>query len=745
MSGTKGIRMKKDFYKFLGRSIILSGLLCIAFQFVLSQQRSKEFTLEDLFTGSKFYGKAMKGFQWYDGGKSYTYLETDTTAHLTNIWKYDIGSGKKTKFVDGGDLVVKKGDPVFSIENYTWSPAGKKVLFTGSLTARRLKTGGNFFLYDLADHRFVQLTNSDQDQMNVKFSPDGRKIGFVRANNLFVQNLEDGKETQLTFDGSEHVLNGHFDWVYEEEFGIIDGWQWSPDGKYIAYWQIDETREPEFPVVNFIPLQQEITRVRYPKAGDRNPVVKIGILNLPDGKNIWADIGAPLDSTQDTYIPRIQWTERSHRLCVERLNRHQNTLDVSLVDPASGKATIILTETSSTWVDVKDDLTFLKNSDQFIWSSERDGYNHLYLYDVKGTLVRQLTQGHWDVDHVLAVDEHSEKIYFNAGVTSPINREVYSIGLDGSGFKRITKVDGTNDAKFSPDCSVFLHTFSDANTPTSTSLRKNDGSLIRVIDDGHIGALDDYTLIPQTFFTFKTSDGVELNAWMIKPAGFDPSKKYPVVMNVYGGPGSQQVVNAWGGLRLLWYQLLAQHGYIVACVDNRGTGARGYEFKTVTYKHLGKWETHDQIECAKYLASLPFVDGTRIGILGASYGGYMTLMSLLLGNDVFKAGIASSSVTHWKFYDSIYTERYMLTPEENPDGYAESAPLSYAKNLKGNLLIIHGTDDDNVHLQNTISMINELVKENKLFETALYPGSRHGIRQRLQYYMSMTNFIFEKL
>ena len=343
------------------------------------------------------------------------------------------------------------------------------------------------------------------------------------------------------------------------------------------------------------------------------------------------------------------------------------------------------------------------------------------------------------------MDEHSQKIYFSAGVTSPINREVYSVSFDGGDFKRITKDEGTTTANFSPDCWVFLSSTSDANTPTSTSLRRSDGSLIRVLNDGHIKALDDYTLSRESFFTFKTSDGVELNGWMIKPADFDPSKKYPVVMNVYGGPGSQTVLNAWGGGQFLWYQLLAQHGYIVASVDNRGTGARGRDFKTVTYKHLGKWETHDQIEGAKYLGSLPFVDRTRIGIFGGSYGGYMTLMSILLGNDVFKAAIASSSVTHWKFYDSIYTERYMLTPAENPDGYAESSPITYAKNLKGKLLIVHGTDDDNVHMENSITMIDELVKENKLFETALYPGSKHGIRQRLQYLMTMTNFLLEKL
>ncbi len=737
--------MVRNRFARLFQQLMILLLVVVSLRQVYSQVPPKRLTLEDLFASSKFTEQRTRGFQWYEGGKSYTYLETDTNVHVTSIWKCEVASGKKMKLVDGSDLVLNKGEEPYPIENYAWSPDRKKVLFTGTFAARGLKTGGNFFLYDLDDHSFRQLTRSDQEQMNVKFSPAGDKLGFVRADNLFILNLDDGRETQLTFDGTDHVRNGHFDWVYEEEFGIIDGWQWSRDGKYIAYWQIDERREPDFPVVDFLPMHQKITRTRYPKAGDPNAVVKIGMIDISSGKNVWADIGAPLDSTQDTYVPRIAWTPRADMLCVQRLNRHQNILDVTMVNPVNGEAAIIMTEKSTTWIDVNNDLTFLNDADEFIWSSERDGFNHLYLYDTRGNLVRQLTQGHWDVDHLIGVDEKSGKIYFSAGVASPIDREIYSVGLNGAGFKRLTKEEGWNDARFSPDYSVFLLSYSNANTPAKVTFRKNDGSLIREFENGRIPALDSTHLGKKNFFTFKTTDGVELNAWIIRPYDFDSTRKYPVIVNVYGGPGSQEVVNSWGGTRYLWYQLMAQHGYISACVDNRGTGARGKDFKTVTYKHLGKWETHDQIEFAKYLSSLPYIDAGRIGIMGGSYGGYMTLMSILLGNDVFKTAIASSSVTHWKFYDSIYTERYMLTPSENPDGYEESAPITYARNLKGNLLIVHGTDDDNVHMQNSITMINELVKENKLFETSLYPGSKHGIRQRLQYYNTMTNFLLEKL
>jgi dipeptidyl-peptidase 4 len=726
--------------------LLLVTLVCL--HVGVAQQRSKEFTLEDIFSG-KFSSKSVRGFQWIEGGEAYSYLETDTAKKQTDLWSYDVSTGKKKKIVDAAKLVLKEGDKPFAIQNYFWSPDEKQLLFTGSLMARSQKTGGNFYLYDLRMEAFKQLTETDQEQMNAKFSQDGSMIGFVRANNIFVLNLSDGKETQLTFDGAEHVLNGRFDWVYEEEFSIIDGWQWSPDSKSIAYWQLDENRVPEFPIMDFLPLHQEVKKMRYPKAGDPNSMVRIGVVNLETKKTIWMDIGAPFDSTQDLYIPRMQWTNKPNMLLIQRLNRQQNQLDVMLVDGTSGKAKIILTETDNTWVDVKSGaLSCLEKSDQFIWSSRRDGYRHLYLYDLEGKLIRQLTQGEWEVERFAGVDEKNGTVYFIAGVTSPLERDLYSVKLDGSGFKRITKGSGTHGANFTPDYSVFLETFSDVNTPTKTSLRKNDGSLICVIEEGTINALADYTLSPKTFFKFKTSDGIELNGSMIKPFDFDPQKKYPVLIDVYGGPGSQTVRNSWGGSNFLWYQLLAQKGYIIVSVDNRGTGARGKEFESITYKHLGKWETHDQIEGAKYLATLPYVDASRIGIWGWSYGGYMTLMAMFLGADVFKTGVAVAPGTDWKYYDTIYSERYMLTPKENPDGYEESAPVNHVKDLKGNLLIIHGTADDNVHWQNTVALVSALIKEGKQFETAFYPGGMHGIaygKARVQLYTKITNFILEKL
>ncbi len=719
-------------------------LVYLPVQVAVTQERTKEFSLEDIYNSGKFSTKSVRGVQWMKGGRAYSFLETDTSKKQTDVWTYDVATGNKSKLVDAAKLVLKDGDKRFRIQNYVWSPDESKMLFTGTLVARAVKAGGNFFLYDVRTGKFKQLTNTEQEQMNAKFSPDSKMIGFVRANNIFVLDVESDKESQLTFDGAEHVLNGHFDWVYEEEFGIIDGWQWSPDGAFVAYWQLDENRVPEFPIMDYLPLHQQVTKMRYPKAGDPNSIVRIGVVSLRSKQTKWMDIGEPMDSTQDTYIPRMQWTAKSNTLAIQKLNRHQNRLDLMLADVTTGKSKVVLTETEKTWIDINDNLRFLKKTDAFIWSSDRENFLHLWLYDLNGKLLRQLTAGKWAVDRLLGVDEKSQTVYFTASVTSPLERDVYSITLSGSGFKRITKESGSNGANFAPDFSVFLHTFSDVNTPTRTSLRKSDGSLIRVVEEGTIDALKDYRISPKTFFAFKTSDGVELSGWMIKPVDFSPPRKYAVLMAVYGGPGSQTVRNSWGGNEFLWYQLLAKKGYIVVSVDGRGTGARGKDFESVTYKNMGKWETFDQIEGAKYLATLPYVDGSRMGIWGWSYGGYMTLMSLLEGADVFKVGVSVAPVTHWKFYDSIYTERYMLTPKENPEAYEESAPLTHAKKLKGNLLIIHGSSDDNVHWQNTVSMVNELIKEGKQFDTAFYPGGMHGIgsgKVRVQLFTKITNFI----
>ncbi len=713
----------------------------------LGQKGIKEFTVEEIYGSGKFAGEAIRGIEWVkDKGKTtkFSFLKNDESTHQTNLWIHDLESGEQKLLVDASALVLNPGDRPFHISNYIWSPDYSKILFTGILPARKTKTGGDFYLYDCEKKSFRELTFDAREQSNVQFSPDGSRIGFVRANNISVLDLNSGKETQLTTDGAEHVLNGHFDWVYEEEFSIIDGWKWSPDGKRIAYWHLDENRVPVHLLWNYEPQHAESIETRYPQPGDPNSIVKIGIISLDTKKNAWVDLGA----NDDIYVPRIYWSPAGNSLFVERLNRAQNLLEMLAADPVSGSTKVLFMEKDDAWIDIFDDMTFLPSTNQFIWSSKRDGYKHLYLYNMDGRLIQQITKGDWEVDRLKGIDEKQGLIYFTAAKKSPLERHLYAIRFDGSGLRQLTKGDGTHSIDMSPDHQYFIDSYSTVIRPQKQLLYSSGGTLIRELEDNPMNILNEYSMGEAGFFTFKTSDGVELYYSMITPPAFDSNKKYPVLLDVYGEPGSQTVKNTWGGKDYLWQQMLAQKGFVIVQVDNRGTGFRGKAFEQMGYLHLGKWEVNDYIETAKYLGSLPNVDKNRIGIWGWSYGGYVTLLTMCLGADYFKTGVAVAPVTQWMYYDDIYTERYMSTPKENPEGYNESSPINYASQMKGNLLIIHGTDDDNVHWQNTITMVDTLIKADKQFETAFYPGKNHNISggmTRLHLYTKITEFILKNL
>ena len=733
--------------------------LCIIFVVsvnAFAQQATNEWTLDDIFASSKFQTKSLSSVKWIEGGKKYSYLETDSVTHQRNLYLYTVADGSQEMVMDGSTLVARPGDRPFRFGSYEWSSDGERILLTGTLRARRVKTGGNFGVYTVATKSFRMLTDTSVEQARlspkdvggqaiIKFSPDGSKIGFVRSNNLFVMDVESGQETQLTFDGSADTLNGVFDWVYEEEFAIIDGWQWSPDGKRIAFWRLDQSGEPSFPIVRYKSddANPQVEMTRYPKAGDRNASVKIGVVDLNTRQTTWLDLG----TNEDIYIPRIQWTHNPEILSVQRLNRAHDTLELLLANVIDGSTKTILTETDSAWVEVEDNLTFLEKSDQFLWTSYRDGFTHIYLYNLDGTLVRQITKGNWEVTQLVGVNEKRKIVYFIATQASPLERQLYSIKLDGTGFRRITGEAGWHSINFSPDYLVFIDDFSDVNTPHNVLLRTNDGTLIARLITNSIDMLNGYPLSEQKFFSFGTTDGQVLNGWMITPTDFDSTRKYPVLMYSYG-VGGQTVTNQWGGSRFFWHQLLAQKGYIVVSVDGRGSEGRGKVFRQAGHLRLGIPESNDQIEGAKYLASLPYVDGSRIGMYGSSGGGYMTCMAMTYGADYFKAGIAIASVTDLRFYDTIWTERYMSTPQKNPEGYKETAPITHTAKFKGNLLLIHGTADDNVHWQNTIMFVNELIKQNKQVQTMFYPNRPHGIfgdNASRHLYTMMTNFLLEKL
>ena len=718
-------------------AIVISILLYIP---IYPQQK---ITVEDIFTNPEFYPDKLYEFQWLNDGINFTYLKEAPGSYYPSVYEHNIATGEEKILVPGNHIIASDSSQV-TIENYQWSPDDKYMLFTGILPARRLKTGGNFYVYDISEEKVVYSIQSDEKQENIRFSPDSRKIGFVRDNNLFVFDLNSGKEKQLTLDGNDNILNGLFDWVYQEEFSIISGWSWSPDSKTIAFWRLDQSQVPIYNIPVYDSLYLRFNTTHYPTAGRHNSLVKIGVININTGKINWMDTG----NEKDIYIPRIKFTENPEILSIQRLNRMQNKLDLLFCNINTGQSKIILTETDSAWVDVFDDLYFLKDSKRFVWPSERDGYKHFYLYDYKGDIINQITKGNWDDDQLLSVDEINNKLFYSSDERAPIYSDFYSIDLDGRDRKLITEKPGHHEINISPRKNFFTDEFSTANSLPATNLCKINGENIDSLITPDMSFYKDYVFSPLQFLKFKTTDGVSLNAFMIKPEDFDSVKKYPVLIFNYSGPGSQSVADKWLGPDYLWHELLAQKGYIIFCLDNRGTGGRGKSFKNIVYKHLGKWEVHDQIEGAKFLASLSFVDKKRIGIWGWSYGGYMSALTILKGADYFKAAISVAPVIHWKFYDTIYTERYMQTPELNPEGYEESSPLNYIDKLKGKFLIIHGTADDNVHFQNTVVMVSRLQESNKQFETMFYPGKLHGISgsiTRIQLYSLMTNFILNNL
>ncbi|MFH1937492.1 MAG: DPP IV N-terminal domain-containing protein, partial [Bacteroidota bacterium] len=518
------------------------------------------------------------------------------------------------------------------------------------------------------------------------------------------------------------------------------------NSKKIAFYRFDESKVKEYTLEYFGDIYPEIYTFKYPKAGEDNSLIAIKIYDLEQGETVPVDTG----TETDIYIPRIKWTTDPNTLAMYRMNRHQNKLELLLADANNGSSRVILTENNPWYIDITDDWTFLKDRESVLLSSEKDGYNHLYLYDLNGRLIRQLTSGPWDATSLYGVDEEHGLVYFQSAESSPLNREVNVIALDGSGKRTLSGKEGTNRAQFNTDYTIYINNWSDINTPPVITLNNSDGEEIRVMETNEklMELMKRYDFQQADLFSFNTDDEMELNGWMLKPPGFDPEKKYPVLFTIYGGPGSQTVANRWGTVSA-WNQLLAQHDILVVSVDNRGTGARGQEFKKCTYLQLGKYETLDQIEAAKYLGTLPYVDPHRIGMWGWSFGGYLTLSCLTKGADYFSMGVAVAPVTNWKYYDNIYTERFMRTPRENEEGYEDNSPVNHADKLKGNLLIIHGMADDNVHAQNTYDMVSALVAANKQFELQVYPNSNHGIysgkNTTWHNYTRMTEFILENL
>lgn len=721
----------------MNKSFVLIFLAFYFFNFTLAQQ--KKISLEELWSGA-FLTEGMEAIYPLKNGKQYTVLNHNGTTGAVSIDKYDYNTLEKLETVVSSlDL---PSNAVFS--SYTFSRDESKILLaTEEVPIYRRSKMAIFYIYDVVAKKITQI--ADTWIQEPTFSPDGKRVVFVNNNNMYLYTIADGTIIKMTSDGVRNkIINGITDWVYEEEFKFVRAFEWNSDGTKIAFLRFDETDVPEFAMdvygKDLYPFQYIF---KYPKAGENNSLVTLHLYDVATGKI--TQISIP----ESYYIPRITQMNNPTYISVQILNRHQNHLKLYTINTQSNEVSLLHEETDDAYVEITDDLTFLAD-DSFIWTSENDGYKHIYLHSKSGDLVKQISKGDWEVTKYYGYDQKNDRIYYQSTENGSVNRDIYSIGIKGKNKKRLSSKEGTNSAEFSADFTYFINEFSSGTTPPEFTLHKaaNGDKIKEILNNNDLLVkLGQYEICPREYSTISINDN-ELNMWMVKPKDFDPSKKYPLLMFQYSGPGSQRVANTWMNTKDYWHQILASQGYIIACVDGRGTGFKGRDFKKVTYLNLVKYETEDQIAAAKKLSEYPFIDPERTGIWGWSYGGHMSTNCLLKGNDTFEMAIAVAPVTSWRFYDSIYTERFMRTPAENPEGYDENSPFNYPELLKGNYLLIHGSGDDNVHVQNSMRMIEALVQANKQFDWAIYPDKDHGIRggnTSLHLYTKMTNFIKNNL
>jgi len=707
---------------------------------VLTAQQ-KEVSLDEIWSGT-FREERLQSLQSLNNGEEYVVLNKDRESGASSIDVYSYKSGEKTRTL----LSSNNLDKVDSFEGFKFSEKEDKILLSTEVEPiYRRSSKEIFYVYDV---RSKDLKKISEDKIQeASFSPDATKVAYVFENNIYTYDLETEKRTQVTNDGEiNSVINGVADWVYEEEFSFVKAFEWNPTGEKIAFLKFDESDVQEFSMDLFgkdlYPTQQVF---KYPKAGEANSNVSLHMYDVSSKKVEEVKLG----DYNDFYIPRIKWSSNPMLLSVQVLNRHQNNLDLIFVNAEDNKAEVVLNEKDEAYVDITDNLTFLEDN-SFIWTSEMDGFNHIYHYDEEGELVDQITSGDWEVTNYYGYDKKADRIYYQSTENGSVNRDIYSVKPNGKSKKRLTEKTGMNSASFSADYTYFINSFTNVETPHVYTLHKaKDGKQVREILNNSelLEKNKPYGFSPKELSTININ-GNDLNMWTIKPSNFDENKEYPLLMFQYSGPGSQSVSNSYFSTNDYWYQLLADKGYIIVCIDGRGTGFKGAEFKKVTYQELGKYEVEDQISAAKKLGERSYIDSDRIGIWGWSYGGFMSSNAILKGNDTFSMAIAVAPVTSWRFYDTVYTERYMRTPQENASGYDENSPLNHVEKLKGDYLLIHGGGDDNVHLQNTMRMVEELIQANKQFDWAIYPDRNHGIyggNTRLHLYTKMTDFILEKL
>ena len=710
-----------------------SLIILTLFSFCLFSQ--KEITIEKIWKYYLYYPKGAEGYNAMVDGESYSVRQSDNAIVKRSF------EGKKKE-----ELIFKPAAN-FTYDGYEFNADESKILFLTDVEGKyRYSYSANYYLFDRTTEQLQPLDEQRQPQTLAEYSPDGNQVSYIYENNIYVKNLNTGIVTQLTVDGEKNaIVNGTTDWVYEEEFAFIKAYDWSPDSKYLAYLKFDEREVKEFRMTFFNELYPDSYDFKYPKAGEENSKVSVHIADIESAKEQEIFIG------QYEYIPRMEWSPSNNELILQSMNRHQSSLKYHLVDLKTDAwaSSVIFEEKSETYVDVDDNLIFLNDGNSILRTSEMDGYKHIYKLSFDGTHT-QITSGKWDVIDFLGLNPKSNTIYYSSSEPHATQKSVYGIQVNGKNKTELTTKKGYNNAEFLKGMKYFIHTYSNANTPPVISLRNAKGKLIETLENNsRLAKLlkSSYTLSPKTFSTIETDDAI-LNTWMILPHDFDSTKKYPVYFNVYGGPGHNEVLDSWDGSDYMYHQLLAQNGYIVFCVDPRGTMYRGAEFKKSTYLELGKLETEDILSCAKALGEYSWVDKERLGIMGWSYGGFMSSLAITKGADLFKMAIAVAPVTSWRYYDNIYTERFMRTPQENKNGYDDNSPINHVDKLQGNYLLIHGAADDNVHYQNTMEMVNAMVAANKQFDLFIYPNKNHGIyggNTRNHLFQMMFDYVLENL
>ncbi len=678
-------------------------------------------------TGSLIGKSGPRSLNWIDDGNRYSYITTNDSTKREEIRDFDPATGKDELIFDAQGVTFPDTSEAFSYRSFQWAHDSKHILFETNFRKIYRKSGiSDYYVYSLADKN---LKVAAKDARTAELSPDGSMVGYERSGNMFVYDFATKKETQLTNDATKEVFNGHYDWVYEEEFGQPQAWNWSPDSKYMAYWQFDESGVPIIQISNFEGLHNKWEKIPIPQVGDPNPHVRIGVLDVKTHKNVWLDTGL----TGDYYIPRIYWTSEPNTLAMMVLNRAQDDMKLFFFNVKDGSRRLVMEEKNKTWVaifnfytGVNDMIFFPEKIHEFFWVSDRSGYYQIYRYSYDGKLINRVTDGNWDVIKVLRIDLQKKLIYYTSAQASPLDVELYSISFDGKHEKCMSEALGYHDFNISPNCRYYIDTYSNVKQPRQVELWNTDGKMVEKLEANT--SVEKYLKTHEysrtELFSFMTSDSVRLDCSMIKPFNFDSTKKYPVIFTIYGGPESHSVYNSFGFFG--WDQWLAQNGYIVVDVNNRGTANYGSAFEKILYEKLGYWESNDFVQTAHYLATLPYVDASRMAIMGTSYGGYSTIYTMLTHPGVFKVGIANSPVTDWRLYDDIYTERYMGLLSDNEAGYIKSECMTYADSLRGKLLVVHSMMDDNVHPINTMHLLTALTNAGKDVDLRIFPPGAHG-------------------